>query len=363
MAVSGQHWSAEIRAEVARRLASGENATHLARNMGLRPCTVQQYARTMRDDLRPERDNVPFVKPSLPSADEPLDELLARRRREAVRAIAADGARQIIKIPITTDGPIGLLTVGDPHLDDPGCNFGLLESHIGMVAARKRYLLASCVGDLTNNWVGRLARLYASQGTTVSDAWRLVEWMVKRAGVDWLYFIRGNHDVWSGSSDPLDWILKDRAGVDEPHGVRLELSHPCGAKTRIHARHDFKGHSQFNGLHGLVKETLFGHRDHILIAGHRHFGADAGEVMPDGVVAQLVRVSGYKVVDDYAKQGGFPRRPIHPSALIVVDPSKPETQRDHVWLAPTVEEGVEYLDWKRARYEGTARVVVKAVSP
>lgn len=188
----------------------------------------------------------------------------------------------------------------------------------------------------------------------------MAEWMMREAGVSWLFLVRGNHDCWSGASDPLDWIMRGSPGVDEPHGVRLALKHPCGAETRVHARHDFKGHSQFNGLHGLVKETLFGHRDHLIVAGHRHFGADAGEVMPDGVVAQLVRVSGYKVVDDYAKAGGFKRKPTHPAALVIIDPSVAETERNHIWCAPTVEEGIEYLDWKRAKYEGRARIVVRA---
>ena len=306
----------------------------------------------------PER---PYSIPLLPSSEMPIDELLARRRAEATRSIAAAEARRLIQVQIKTPGPIGLAVFGDIHIDDPGCDFPLLERHLDMCAPRQNYLFASCVGDFTNNWTGRLGRLYASQNTTVRNSWQLVEWFARR--LDWLFMIRGNHDCWSGDNDPLDWILQDVSGVDEKHGVRLSLNHPGGVSTRLHGRHDFKGHSQYNGLHGLVKETLFGDRDHIIIAGHRHFGADAGEVMPDGVCAQLVRVSGYKVVDDYAVAGGFKKKPIHPTAWIIIDPARPETARDRAWCAPSFEEGVEYLDWKRARYDGTARVVVKTPSP
>jgi hypothetical protein len=37
-------------------------------------------------------------------------------------------------------------------------------------------MYAVCVGDVTNNWVGRLAALYAEQSTTEAEAWKLAEW-------------------------------------------------------------------------------------------------------------------------------------------------------------------------------------------
>jgi hypothetical protein len=357
MKVNGQHWSADLKSRLTAALRKpGAVPAHVADQFGLRRASVQRLARTLKAEPMSEPSR-PYIAPHLPDADN-LDELLARRRTEAARNIAAGAARQLIPIKITTPGPIGLALFGDPHIDDPGCDFPMLERHLDLCEPRGSYLFASCVGDFSNNWTGRLSRLYANQSTTVRQSWMLVEWFARK--LNWLFMIRGNHDCWAGGNDPLDWILRDVTGVDEKHAVRLALNHPGGETTRLHARHDFKGHSQFNGLHGLVKETLFGDRDHIIAAGHRHFGADAGEVMPDGVCAQLVRVSGYKVVDDYALQGGFKRKPIHPAALIVIDPARPETSRDRAWCAPTFEEGVEYLDWKRARFDGTARVVVKA---
>mgnify|MGYP003331083535 CR=1 FL=1 len=71
----------------------------------------------------------------------------------------------------------------------------------------------------------------------------------------------------------------------------------------------------------------------------------------DGMVSQLVRVSGYKQVDHYAKQLNFPPQKIHPSALVIVNPQEPETSRARVWCAPTVEMGVRLLDAIREDYE------------
>jgi hypothetical protein len=74
------------------------------------------------------------------------------------------------------------------------------------------------------------------------------------------------------------------------------------------------------------------------------------------MVSQLVRVSGYKQVDHYAKQLNFPPQKIHPSALIIVDPREPETSRGRVWCAPTVEMGVKLLNAIRADYEANNAV-------
>lgn len=305
--------------------------------------------------VKPIAEAHPWRVPALPDGKEPIEELLERRRRTGTRKREADEARGLIPVTIGTPGPIGLMFVGDPHLDNDGCDFALLEAHIQLVAPRRSYLFAADVGDITDGWIGRLARLYAFSSTTKPDAWRLAKWYTQTLNP--VVRIRGNHDEWSAGADPLDYMGQDIA-VDVAHGARLALQHPCGAVTRVHVRHDFKGNSQFNGLHGLVRETLWGHRDHIIVAGHRHFGEDGAQVTPE-CITQMVRVSGYKVVDDYAKAGGYKPKKIHPSALVIIDPSRPETCRSRAWCAPTIEDGVDYLDWLRSRFENGGRARVK----
>lgn len=341
--------SAEAIAATKAALANNRTKRQAAKELGISTKGLDLRLQTI------ERRS--FTVPELPSSEVPLDELLDRRRADSGRKIVADAARDLVQVKINVSGPYGLMLFGDPHIDDPGCDFARLERHIGLAAKRPGYVLPGNIGDLQNNWIGRLARLHAEQSTTTRDAWRLVEWMMH--SLDWLFLVDGNHDVWSGSGNPLDWIVRGAVAYRQPHGVRLALNHPNGKTVRLHARHNFKGSSIYHDLHGLKRETFFGQRDHIIVAGHLHSGGDEGTVTPDGTVAQLIRLSGYKVVDDYARQGQFTRKAIHPSALIIIDPDKPETERDHVWCAPTIEAGIEYLDWLRARYEGTARVVVK----
>lgn len=206
------------------------------------------------------------------------------------------------------------------------------------------------VGDTRDNWIGRLAHLYSK--TTVSDVegWKLVEWMINQ--VPWLYLIGGNHDVWSGANDPLKWIVSNARnfGVFENHGVRLNLKFPNGKEVRVNARHDFPGHSQWNGTHGMNKAVKMGSRDHILVCGHKHFTAQSIEKCPQtGLISHLLRVASYKKVDDYADQGNLPDANISPAGVTIIDPQYADDDPRLIQVIHDVAEGAEYLTWKRSR--------------
>lgn len=320
------------------------NISRAASYLGINRTTMQSRARRLGYDR--------FTASPLPHRSRQIDELIRDRLIESTRVIDADEARELIPIKINIDGPFAILCMGDPHIDDPGCAFALLKEHLEL-AANHPYILPANIGDLANNWVGRLARLYADQSVTARESWTLVEWMVK--SVQWLFIIAGNHDLWTGAGDPVAWFAKQAGSMYEEHGVRLELRHPCGAKTRVHARHDFPGHSIWNSMHGPKRELVAGFRDHLLIAGHKHIGGDEGTISPDGICAQLVRVSGYKLADTYARALGLKKMPIHPAALIIIDPREPDNSRGRVFCAPTVEKGVLILDAMRADYERTQK--------
>ena len=314
------------------------NTTQIAAAMGVPRTTVQQRLASLKKTV------AKFDRIELPTSELPLQELITRRVEESDRALRADAARDLIPVNVNIDGPFGLFVFGDPHVDDPGCNFRLLKQHVDLIKHHP-HIVAGHIGDLANFWVGRLVKLYADQTTTARDAWRLVEWLLTE--IDTLFLVLGNHDMWNGQGSPIDWIMRTSVGVTEPHGVRLALTQPCGTVTRVHARHNFKGTSIYNELHGLKREVMMGLRDHVLLAGHHHVGGDAGTVAPDGLVSQIVRVAGYKEADHYAKELGLKSARIHPSALIIIDPREPETSRARAFCAPTVEVGVVILDAMR----------------
>lgn len=273
-----------------------------------------------------------------------VEELVEDRKRRFARKRLYEEARRCIPVRINIPGPVGILHFGDPHVDDDGTDIAALERHTGLVANTEG-LFAASVGDTTNNWIGRLARLYGEQSTSAAEAWALAEWFVRRC--DWLYMIGGNHDAWSGAGDPLKWIAGQT--VYESSEVRLALTFPNKRVCTINARHDFAGHSQWNPTHGAMKAAQMGVRDDILVCGHKHVsGYQPLKIPNEDRISHCIQVASYKVFDRYAKERGFRDQHISPSVLTIIDPSA-KTAAGFVNVFHEIEEGVEYLTWKRQR--------------
>lgn len=285
----------------------------------------------------------------LPDEVASAEEILERRKKQFDRKRTARDARKLIPITVRDDNPvIGIAHFGDPHVDDDGTDIERLERDVDTVR-RTDGLYGANVGDLHNNWVGRLARLYANQSTSAAEAWRLVEWLM--TSIPWLYIIAGNHDLWSGPGDPAKWIAQHAGRIYEPWGVRAALRFPNGAECRINARHDFTGHSMWNPAHGPMKAIQGGWRDHVLTCGHKHTSFIGGPLKDPatGLCSWAVRVAGYKVYDDYAIEKGLPDQNAFAAAVTVIDSREPDDSARKVVVIPDVEEGAEYLKFKRKR--------------
>lgn len=287
-----------------------------------------------------------FTIAPLPDGEFKIGDLVAHRKRQFALKHEAQAARKLIPVKINVDGPIGIAHFGDPHVDDDGCDIVQLERDLETIK-RADGMFAANLGDLQNNWIGRLAHLYAHQSTTSKQAWKLVEWVITY--VDWLYLIGGNHDCWSGTGDPIKWIMRTQAGVYEAWGVRVGLNFPNGKEVRINARHDFTGHSMWNPNHGPIKAVKMGWRDHILTCGHRHISYVAGpEKDPaTGLLSWAVRCAGYKVIDEYAGEKGLPDQNSFATAVTIIDPQFDDDDTRLVTVIPDVQEGAEYLKFKR----------------
>ena len=295
----------------------------------------------------------PFQVAPLPSGDEPIEDLIARRAAAYSRKHEAREARELVPVSVHLDGAYGILHMGDPHVDDDGCDWPTLLRHLETVD-RTEGLFAANVGDMQNNWIGRLARLYGSQGTSAKDALRMVEWFIGRTR--WLYLIGGNHDAWSGTQDPVRWFAGQAGHAYEWHGMRLALRSPNGREVRINARHDFQGASQWNGAHAPAKAAMMGwHRDHIYSCGHRHSAAHNTLFFNNGEhVAHAIRLGAYKVHDDFAESKGFPKQNA-PAAVTIINPDA----RDAFGLVTVfwdVEAAADYLRFlRRPRVRVAAR--------
>lgn len=330
---------------------AGENQTRAAQAMGMSRSAFQNRLKTaliMGEDKLRQTIDKPFEADILPDELPTANELLERRKTEYSRKDTAERARNLITVRVKIDGPVGIVHFGDPHVDDPGTDIGLLERHVELVNATEGMFGAN-VGDMQNNWVGRLARLYGEQATSAAESWVLTEWLV--TSVQWLYILGGNHDLWSGAGDPLKWMLRSQQGVYEAYGARLDLQFPNKKRVRINARHDFSGHSMWNPVHGPAKAVQMGWRDHILTCGHKHVsGYQVLKCPSSGLISHAIRAAGYKIHDRYAKELGLPNQNIFPAAVTIIDPQYEDNDPRLVTTLFDVGEGAEYLTWKRQRH-------------
>lgn len=346
-------WTEEKRGLVEEAIRSSRTRADAAKKLGITKASFDHACDTygfvagrMLNRKAPKVE----VEVTPPTPDRiPTDELLAaRKRRFEIKARAAETAK-LIPVRVKDPKPIGLFIAGDPHVDDDGCNLALLEEHVELVK-RTDGLYAINAGDTTNNWTGRLARLYASQGTSAAEGWQLAEWFVGSLRHKWLAIIGGNHDCWSGAGDPLIWITGQVGALYQPSSVRLGIRFPGGLEVRANCRHDFAGHSQWNPAHGPMKAAALGYRDHLNVAGHLHISAYGVQKDPDsGITMHGVMVASYKIHDAYAVEKGLRDQHLSPCALVTINTALPDTHPDliKVWWHP--EEGADFLAFLRRR--------------
>lgn len=316
-----------------------------AKQLGIPRPTLQGWLR--RAGERPTVvQGLPVSVAHIPDVDD-IEDLIDARKRAFKRRAAHEAATKLIEVNIDIGGPVGILHFGDPHVDDDGTDIQALEDHTELCRTTEG-LFAANVGDTTNNWVGRLARLYSEQATTAKQAWMLAEWFIKRCR--WLYMVGGNHDDWSGAGDPLKWIARQSAAVHQSSEARMALKFPNGRKVIVNARHDFAGGSQWNPVHAPMKAVQMGLRDHISICGHKHKSGYGVLKDPEsGRTCHAIQVASYKVYDRYAKEKGFRDQALGPSVTTVIDPKLADNDPGLVQVFWNPHEAAEFLKWKRKR--------------
>lgn len=288
--------------------------------------------------------------PDLPSGEMDIEELIEHRKDRFTKRVTAAQAREWMEFKMKFDGPYGLCFVGDPHMDDNGCNWPLLEHHINMVRETDG-MFGIGLGDYTNNWSGYLSqKIHPHQETTRSQAWQLAEWFF--GAIPWMLLIKGNHDMWSmshGTGDPLDYMKRGEAPLEDWE-ARFVVKSNNGHKVRIHVAHNFKGHSQWNPLHGLMKKARFSGEACLYVAGDRHNWAVYQEEDPEkGNIFWAARARGYKYIDPHARHLGFEEQKFGCSITAVIDPTV--TGPECMYVFASVDEACEFLDFKRAKWK------------
>ena len=300
-----------------------------------------------REQITLETKEDTYVLDELPEDDIPVDEIINTLTNRFKKRKTYVESKEWRAIKMKSNAPIGLLWLGDPHVDDNYCDWETLRRHVDIIQKNKN-IYGCGLGDYQNNWVGRLGRLYGEQDTSHETAWKLVEWLIN--SINPLILIGGNHDMWSGSGDPLKWMTKPHT-VREDWEAKIEVKFPNGKSCFIHAAHDMKGHSQWNPLHAQQKMAMFKNNAHLYIAGHRHNWALANiELVEQKMTTWLARARGYKYWDTYALVKGFDNQNFGQAILQVINPQA---------LQPTgfcqcfvdVETGAEYLNFLEQKFQ------------
>jgi len=294
------------------------------------------------------KDELEF--PDFPSDGLPINKIIdGMKERSSIRRASYD-AHTWFPIKVKDKKPIGIMFFGDPHVDDDGCDWTLLESHIAL--CRRDGIYGANIGDTTNNWAGRLVRKYADQETSAKTAGKLAEWFMLDAGIKWMIWLLGNHDAWGDGASILAQMAK-RHGTQKlvlhDWEARFSLEFPNQTRINVWAAHDFPGDSMWNNLHGPLKAAKFGADVDLLVCGHKHnWGITQTELPEKGTTPVLIRTRGYKFNDDYARRIGKTEQNEGASIFTILNPLA-KTRAGRVIPFVDIEAGADFLKWMRSK--------------
>lgn len=278
------------------------------------------------------------------SADEIIDSMCSRftKRWDYRKAV------KWFPIKVNENKPVGIAFVGDPHLDDNGTNWPLLKHHADVMAGTEG-LYAINIGDTLNNWVGRLARLYADQDTSKSTGRKLTKWFMNESGIRWLVWIFGNHDMWSDDFTAWMRASSTQKVIMQDWQAQFRLLFPNGTDIKVHASHNFPGFSQWNTLHGSQKAARIKSPAHLYASGHTHnWAIHQEESASRDFVYWLIRSRGYKFIDEHATVLGHEPQEYGATVAAIINPLS-KTQPGQIQCYADLDEAADYLTWLRSR--------------
>jgi len=252
-----------------------------------------------------------------PKPGRTFDEYVRDHHEAHRRKVDYHVGKRNIPVRFDVDGPFGVALFGDLHGDDEGCALGLFEHHCDIISKSGLPILSFNLGDFSNNWVGKLSHLWAHQATTEGEARKVVEYALGR--INWAAVILGNHDVWT----PVCEMICRQLGVPAvTHGGKVYIMSNDG-QIVMDLAHTHKGNSMYNKAHGQTVKAFRGTDADIIAGAHIHSSAYHLTRNPETArIYHAVRVSSYKIVDEYADRIGAGNESISPCVMLVCDPAE-----------------------------------------
>lgn len=338
----------------------GGSTQAISQETGISYGTVKHYIKAARekgfltesDVYSPIESALKF--PVIPDEDLSAEEILAHMQKAFNKRLNAEAAKKWFKIEVQENLPIAINWFGDPHLGSNGCNVGLLQRDVKIVAATPGMYGAN-IGDTVDNWAGRLVRLYAENDVSRRTERVLARWFLQESGIRWLLWLEGNHDTMDGEF--AQYLRTLNAAKIPMHDWRAQfiVAFPNGIEVRVDAAHDHKGHSMYNDLQGQERASFFEEPADLYIAGHRHTFAYKVKEMADGRVVLMARVRGYKMIDGYAKKWQFPNNQQGASGVVILDPLT-KCLGERMTFCTDVQAGANKLTYLREMYSKVSDV-------
>lgn len=339
--------------------AKHRSTNKVSRIMGCSHVTVLRYLKDLgvpregevrgRVEQRHQENEDVVQFPDFPDEDISAEDIIALQKKRFEMRKASHDAHTWFPITIKDNKPIGILWMGDPHVDDNGCNWPSLLEHVRLCKETDG-LYGANIGDTTNCWGGRLIRKYADQDTSLKTARKLAEWFLLKSGVRWLIWLYGNHEHMGDGAHVLGEMAK-RFGTQKvimhDWEARFSLEFPNQTSLKVFAAHDHPGNSMWNPLHGQVKAARFGAHIDLVVAGHKHnWAVSQWELAEQESAPLMVRVRGYKHMDDFARRIGIVEQEEGQGILTVFNPAS-KTRAGRIIPFVDVHAGVEFLKFLR----------------
>jgi hypothetical protein len=275
----------------------------------------------------------PAIKASpVPSRNRSIPELIEHQRKSFERRDKARKAEAGLTVTVPETKPYGIALVGDPHLDNPGCNWPQLLNDIGTIAGTPG-LYSILLGDVIDNWPtgGKLAKKWADAAVTRSESYMLAEWLYGELAPRLLLTIAGNHDTWDNGGEILSRV-HNRAIPFADWSANVTIAAKKGKPVKAVIRHDFPGHSFWNITHAGLRAARLDYDAELLVSGHRHqYGSQQIEVHRSASLATVVAAGSYKTDDEYSIKCGYRPSTMAATTMVIVDPNaaRPEDRLTH----------------------------------
>ena len=331
-------------------VARHESVAAASRTLNIAESTLRsRLVQARKQSLVAGQNRTAPVIPDFGEEDVPIENIINHMSERFKKQHAHFKAREWFDIDMPDNEPMALCLMGDPHVDDNGCNWPLLREDCDIMATTPgRYCVQ--MGDASNAWAGRLMRLWADQDSSRNTAYRLVEWLMVDSGVKYLLCLLGNHDTMSAEhAYAIKQMLKNTVHVFDWQ-AKFNIAFPNGKKCPTWLAHSMKGTSIYNILHGPMRASKFASLPiRVLGQGHHHeWGYFVTEDVDTKLSTHLIKTRGYKYVDDYANRHQFGSQDDGATMSVVIDPRVEESHPGFIRVFEDLRLARDYLTYLRS---------------